>query len=193
MASTTDSENAQYGIGVGGNKTSGYSQALLRRKPGLSVSEFQDGWIEHARLGMPWAMECGMSHYVQIINLQVANPTNMPPDTKIEDFDACAELLIPGNAPGTEAEKAMRGEYFTRVIIPDEGRWFAGPNRDLAVWVPPGTVTGKRIEIILDGEFAPDKNGVPMIELEQSKKNYEAWKKEYEAGTLVDGTQKGQN
>jgi EthD domain len=184
MASTTDSEAPQYRIGVSGSAEAGYPQCLLKRKPGLSVREFQDGWIEHARLGMPWAMECGMSYYVQIINPRVANSATMPPDVRIEDFDGVAELRIPDDAPGTDAEKARRGEYFERVIVPDECRWFPGPNRDLAVWVPPGTATGTRIEIIKDGEFVRNKDGKPVIDLEQSTKDYEAWKKDYEAGKL---------
>ena len=185
---TTTSETPRYRIGSSSSEGAGYAQCLLRRKPGLSVGEFQDGWMEHARVGMPWAMECGMSHYVQIINPQVANPSGMPPDVNIEDFDAVAELRIPDDAPGTEAEKARRAEYFERVIVPDECRWFAGPNRDLAVWVPPGTATGKRIEIIVNGEWAKNEDGKPVIDVEQSTKDYEAWKKAYETGTLDGAT-----
>ena len=110
----------------------------------------------------------------------------MPPGLSMDDFDAVAELRIPDDAPGTEAEKARRAEYFERVIVPDECRWFPGLNRDLAIWVPPGTATGKRIEIIVNGDWVRDKDGKPMIDLELSEKDYEAWKKSYEAGTLDD-------
>ena len=36
----TDSENPEYRIGLGGSKTSGYPQALLKRKPGLTFATF---------------------------------------------------------------------------------------------------------------------------------------------------------
>lgn len=176
-----DKAPKDYGIGGNGSADGGYPQCLLRRKPELSVQEFHAGWIEHARFGLPWGADCGMTHYVQIRNPTVANPAAMPAGIDIKDFDAVAELHIPSETPGTEADKAMRGAYFEQCIIPDECRYFAGPNRDLAVWIPPGTATGERIEVMVNGEWVKDADGKPVLDLEQSTRNYEDWKKKYRA------------
>jgi hypothetical protein len=81
---------------------------VLRRKPGMSLEEFQKYWHEvHGPLVQKWAPKIGMVRYVQVHGRPPSTLRNDPiRGEMLEPFDGVAEFWIdPSKATGTDEER----------------------------------------------------------------------------------------
>jgi hypothetical protein len=99
------------------------SSYVLRRKPGMSLEEFQRYWREvHGPLVQKWAPKIGMVRYIQVH--AVPPPADRPADPirgqMLEPYDGIAEWWIdPARATGTPEERREAG----RVLAEDEANF----------------------------------------------------------------------
>jgi hypothetical protein len=96
---------------------------VLRRRPELSLEEFQRYWLEqHGPLVRRHAATLGIQRYVQVHTRLPQTPR--PPDplrgAMLEPFDGVAELWTdPDKATGTPEERREAG----RILAEDEARF----------------------------------------------------------------------
>jgi hypothetical protein len=95
---------------------------VLRRKPGMSLEEFQSYWREkHAPLVKRYAAKIGMVRYVQVHARPPATAREDPlRGPMLEPFDGVAEFWIdPALATGTDEERREAA----RVLAEDEANF----------------------------------------------------------------------
>lgn len=95
---------------------------VLRRKPGMSVEEFQKYWLEtHGPLVQKSAPKIGMVRYIQVHAQPLPSRRTDPiRGEMMEPFDGIAEWWIdPSEASGTDEERREIG----RILAEDEANF----------------------------------------------------------------------
>ena len=95
---------------------------FLRRKPGMSLEDFQKYWLEsHGPLVQKHAATIGMVRYIQVHARPPASPRPDPlRGEMLEPFDGVAEFWIdPAKATGTDEERREVG----RILAEDEANF----------------------------------------------------------------------
>ncbi|KAI7272360.1 hypothetical protein KC343_g1620 [Hortaea werneckii] len=124
-------------------------QALLKRRPGTSVAEFQAYYqSHHAKLVTPWCKANGVTYYAQIHGPLQWTTSTSNPTISLADWDAAAEMVFP---PGFQLEQMAEREYYEEMILPDERRFLLDEARRHMVVVTAGSVEGRRVEVIKGG------------------------------------------
>ncbi|MCJ1371579.1 hypothetical protein MMC20_002797 [Loxospora ochrophaea] len=162
---------------------SGHPQALLKRHPLLTPTEFSKYWLHtHARLVIAWALASGCVYYAQIHNLRLSDAGKPPADLHIEDWDGAAEMVFASPTTSSNddnaqvrAQKTTADDYFRKVIIPDETRFLVDEARKHIKWLEPGTVEGERIVIIEERKVATGVDGKPVVDVAEAMRAWEEW------------------
>jgi hypothetical protein len=98
---------------------------ILRRKPGMSLEEFQKYWLEHhGPLVKKHAATLGIKRYIQVHTLPPPQGAKRPTDPirgkMLEPFDGVAELWSDAaSATGSEEERREA----RRILAEDEAKF----------------------------------------------------------------------
>ena len=105
---------------------------ILRRKPGMTLEEFQTYWLEkHAPLVKQHARALGIKRYIQVHTRPLQEPRRPDPirGQMLDPFDGVAEVWVdPESATGTEEER----EKARKALAEDEAKFLDFANS--AIW-----------------------------------------------------------
>ncbi|KAK5116898.1 hypothetical protein LTR62_006619 [Meristemomyces frigidus] len=149
-------------------------QGLLKRNASLSAEDFRKHYIgRHGPTAIPWFLANGVIYYAQIHRpLAWTSPEAASKHSKtipdLSAWDAAVELGLPPRMGLEDMDKAQR--YYSEVILPDERMTFLTEALQHMTNVGPGSVTGERVEFIVDGKM--------VVEYEEWKAVFEKYQKE---------------
>jgi len=100
----------------------------VRRKPGMSVAEFQDYWLNtHGPLVRQHAAALNIRRYVQTHTVhQGLTEAMVKSRNGLEPFDGVAELWYDSEADVFAAAKTEQGKAAGRELVEDENRFIDG-------------------------------------------------------------------